>query len=505
MLIYLVQLLVYYIHFKAAEGQTRTSDPYPPLPFNSFNFAGVLLKLTDDDRRASWHGGGKNKARKGAHGFLSIRMVIENPTVETDEWEALMSTANAYRACERNTEMKAGWKPGLPVSFSASPVGRRLAVRCLDARGLPLGSDGYCRVFWNGRQVGRTPSASSLVGPGSCPTNGDTTVAPAWVCQRNPVWWAPSMVERDGGGHRRGLMSFDGDDAGAGADGAIIIPPFERPDGGDELIIEIFDASDQSNAVDVRKTKQKHAGNAESQSVKESANANGERNKAALQLSRDMVGPSLGSVTLCREYLLTLSRGRIDMPLTGTSSTIGSEVKGSLARSLSISLELLPREAEEETAMADPFSCSDSQQATGVTRSLQHDKDTSAAVSKSARGLDRCAVHGQAGGPRQKNGPKRWLKLLLRGARLLRGLDISGTSDPYCVVYFNRLWRAESTVCRSTLAPRWDQWVEIELVPAEAFALGCAEVRVEVWDKDAVGDDYLIGEALLYLHEDENG
>ncbi|CAN0552472.1 unnamed protein product, partial [Ectocarpus sp. 12 AP-2014] len=106
--------------------------------------------------------------------------------------------------------------------------------------------------------------------------------------------------------------------------------------------------------------------------------------------------------------------------------------------------------------------------------------------------------------------PTRWLRLLLQGAHLRRGLDVSGTSDPFCTVYVDRVWFAETRVCWGTLAPRWDQQIEIEVfgrggAPAQGLGLVGHEIRVEVWDKDVVGANDFIGEVHLCLHERQDG
>ncbi|CAN0473565.1 unnamed protein product, partial [Ascophyllum nodosum] len=61
----------------------------------------------------------------------------------------------------------------------------QLQVVCLDARGLPLECDAYCRVYWNGRQVGRTITTSAFAEARNRPP-------PSRAFQRNPVWWTQS-------------------------------------------------------------------------------------------------------------------------------------------------------------------------------------------------------------------------------------------------------------------------------------------------------------------------
>lgn len=471
--------------------------------------SGVLIRL-DGERHGFWNTSGSNSSiaqqkisNSLSKGFASIKLGIENATEGTDEWETSMaaltscSALHSQQTCGKAvTGKKAGlssWtadhtahdrglaSTGFPFSVGAvgsetsSRAKRYLSVRCLDARGLPLGSDSYCRIFWNGRQVGKTLLSSSLE---HCPPTRSTISPPAWVSQRNPVWWTPSSFRGRGEDYRQtNLLS---NQEGNAVDDAVIML-HERLDGAEELTVEVFDAFHKKADVDGKE----RAGERVEGSVREneSSTRNGQRE---LKRFRDVIGKSLGSITISGPRLMHPPKGRMDMALDTTSSF--SDHNKMIVPCLSLTMECMSHEADDdEDASTDPFPSRVHNRRTTESPILGED--------------DVRTTPGKSGGM-----PKRWVRLLLGGVRLLHGLGLSGMRDPFCVVFFNRVWCEESRVCRGTLAPRWDHWVEIELCQGEAFVLGCAEVRVEVWDKgNAGGNDSFIGEATLFFFEDQDG
>lgn len=527
----------------------------------------MLIRLDGERREARYAGkGGVGVGEvNGActpeglsKGFVRVRLALENPTVDTDEWEAEaseVSLVNCNSAFSHNN-LKLGKiesphneygfplltktsdtvgpspahmaaPPGVPSRRLSKPkrtifvnddsvimndhgVARELAVRCLDARGLPLGSDAYCRIFWNGRQVGKTlPSSSSLLARGynGLPvSSGNTRTAPTWVYQRNPVWWTPSsFIDGNGDDCRGDVLSSK-------EEGVVIIPLHERPDSSDELVVEIFDASSLGKTNDSGiESRKKSAKGPDGKSNTTDGGVRNTENKGQLLVEgvRDLVGTSLGSVTIRGEHLVCVPQGRVDMELSSPSTSSNTD-HTYVARSLSISLDHLSHEVENNAGdlSANPFpSRNNSRRKLERSESFKNaGNSTTSRIPPSSAFSGRAIT--QSSGKSREDGrqPKRWLRIMLGRARLLRGLDLSGTSDPFCVVFFNRVWREETAVCWKTLSPRWNHWVEIELRHDETFALGStAEVRVEVWDKDLVGADDFIGEVTLFLHEDIDG
>ncbi|KAH0789489.1 C2 domain containing protein [Histomonas meleagridis] len=78
--------------------------------------------------------------------------------------------------------------------------------------------------------------------------------------------------------------------------------------------------------------------------------------------------------------------------------------------------------------------------------------------------------------------------------RGLKGLDISGTSDPYCVIYdrSNESNKQKTRVKPHCNDPRWDQ-----LFVFDIQNIGESQFVFDVYDHDALGKDDLIGKASL--------
>lgn len=423
--------------------------------------AGVMLRLRAGSHHPK-HESTVHASTQPFSGVISIKISIESATSDTEAWMA--------RACQTEKN-KANFEQGkktvgtalTDLDLSAADVSQvgnakegsihqpHIGVRCLDARGLPLKCDAYCRVFWNGRQVGSTL-------PASCVARTIQSIAsnnpPSSAFQRNPVWWVPSTAVTTDDGHRRHGTSFE---SGLTA----IVPLHENPIG-DELTLDVFDGSHQRQDKSI-----------DGEGCKDNASY------------RRVLGRHLGSVTVRGEYLSSLSRGRINLPLFSFSSS-GKNAQ----MTLSLSIARLPNDQQPLHAVVR----------VPQQQNIQMDSKAAAAGTCTKREGGRIPKE-------QSQPPKRWLRLLLEGARLLRGLDVSGTSDPFCIVYVNRIWYRETRVCWGTLAPRWDESIEVEI-----FGRGAAielewdhEVRLEVWDKDAVGADDFIGETTFFLHEERDG
>lgn len=526
------------------EASTEQRSTMRPATSMKDETPGVLLRLDTVDRRVSKDGSGADKSIQGSSGVISIKMVVEHGTDDSEAWLSQASemscaataivipvhAANGKSSAEGGSSSSAVGvsvpnprssgvsTSGLPSTGTDIQVKRPscLVIRCLDARGLPAGCDGYCRVFWNGRQVGRTLPASFFA-----PDVGGTATkrgsAPASAFQRNPVWWTSRTQISPEDGNEDELAGLRNSDATA------IVPLHEDPTVGGELVLEVFDGSRMNerganNTVDVAAKHQTSPGDPiagnDSTRVHRRHGTSGEGLETAKAVRRDMLGRPLGSVTVRREYLVRPPVGRIDLPLiTPTSpSSRGSNASGA---SLSFSLK---RHITGEDSASSTSCVSTLRQTTIVTTQhperAKEDDDTVSTVPAASNTRGSTTNEGaQAHAPQKPIGhqiPKRSLRLLLREARLRKGLDLSGTSDPFCTIYVDRVWHSETRVCWGTLSPRWDQSVQIEVfgrrgAPAMGLGLVGHEIRVEVWDKDVIGADDFIGEVHLFLSENQDG
>lgn len=484
-----------------------------------------MLKLRAADRRVSKQRLA-GKPGQDPTGVISIELAIENATDDSDAWAFQASapvpidTALEVRKAKFETAVASALdlnsSPTLPacspkINVDANTgVAARLGIRCLDARGLPLGCDGYCRVFWNGRLVGSTLPASQFAQAADEPARKN--VSAALALQRNPVWWGSSTQASTYDGH--GEQKYGIPSSGPTA----IVRLHENPMVEDELTLEVFDGIHmQTTPINAVVEHQASRGDSIAGKGADDAGLNssvvgvapGKKGKAR----RDMLGRSLGSVSVRGERLLNPPRGRIDLPLLVRPSSPGKG-KGTRGITLSISLaRLLPAEKKQSDLTTCLAATPRSQMAT-PEQSQHNDKvlttpNAAAAMTSVTRG------EGEQMGALEEEEPDlqrpaRWLRLLLQGANLRKGLDVSGTSDPFCVVYVDRVWFSETRVCWGTLAPRWEQVIQIEVFgrggrPIVELGLVGHEVRVEVWDKDLVGADDFIGEVHLFLHENQDG
>lgn len=512
--------------------------------------AGVLLRLAAEKSNRSRCDGSLKDAvaapmARVSAGVILLKMTVEDPTDGTDVWiaQATAQTHDTTTREEKNETVGSGERgvkklsssDDIPcfstIDASRGPTsslfhgdaqeGAFLGVRCLDARGLPLGSDAYCRVFWNGRQVGKTPLASGMIAAhqtgdiNHCDDSSATVVggkrkskdspSPAVsASQRNPVWWKPRspLTEANGG-------DLSKEESGRSNMTPVVVPLYEQSEG-DELTLEVFDGRNRKGCV----TDASAAAAAVKPGKQCSDGAGGSKNnigdhsscgsKTEQQLTderlgsqshgRDMVGKSLGSVTIRGETLIFPPQGRVHFLLSPSPTSSPSPNK--TGGTLSISLERVSKYQEAvpnvtaEPKVTTPF---------GIIE--RNDTSTPSSTIKTTTEEENPPIEEPG------HQPKRWLCLHLEGAQLKHGLDLSGTSDPFCAVYVNNVWHKETRVCWGTLAPRWDRWLEIEICRQEAIEgfLRCPEIRVEVWDKDAFSADDFIGEATLFLLENQHG
>ncbi|CAN0219583.1 unnamed protein product [Ectocarpus sp. 8 AP-2014] len=485
---------------------------------------GVFLRLRAPDGQGSKHGAAGGEGGQAFAGVMSIRISIENDTDDSEAWISQAPTASTSSPATiheaRTTKVGAlatntsKLKCSRPAQSSLSSgdttltveANRKasLVIRCLDARGLPAGCDGYCRVFWNGRQVGSTLSASRFAQE-TRHTTGLGHAAPASVHQRNPVWWTSSdeMLSDDDRGYRKPSL----DECSSAT---AVVPRNESPTVADELMLEVFDGSTREEGkkstggmLACRASWGESVAGEDADDLK--AGGIGVGVNSALTACRDVFGRSLGIVTIHGEHLTSPPHGRIDLPLLLPPSCKGVNESGI---TLSISLkQIVGGERFADVAVPRHTRAAEQRKSNGNIPTITRSSTTTSTM---------LVAKGEGGEPESlkeqttSQRPARWLRLLLQGARLRRGLDVSGTSDPFCTVYVDRVWFAETRVCWGTLAPRWDQWIEIEVfgregAPAQRLGLVGHEIRVEVWDKDVVGANDFIGEVHLFLRERQDG
>lgn len=423
----------------------------------------VMLRLHPKPRRSKRTSERSFRPEVKSGGFISVQLTLENDTDEVEEWIfratstppfALLPEYNCSQISSTRLETAACISSSLQASDEKLVNSqRKLQVRCVGARGLPLGCDAYCRVYWNGRQVGRTATASAFA---ETYTKASGQPAPAQTFQRNPVWWTQSSSISAQDGHKGRKHPVE--------TCATACVPLNEASEGDELTVEIFDSSKRGfsryiNAAMHGELAIRHfvTSRGEAKTNPSEAVTSSHENMEY----RDIAGTSLGTVTIRGNRLVNPLRGVIDLPVMSA--------RQENAKTLGISLECLPT---DETIVRLPH--------TLPPRMIQQSKD-------------------------QHRRPKRWLRMLLIEACILPGLNLSGTSEIFCVVYVDRVWHTNSNVCCGTLTPRWGHLLEFEI-----FRLGSAaadsdwghEVRIEVWTTDRVGADTFIGEIHLTIRED---
>lgn len=426
----------------------------------------VMLRLHHKPCRSTRASERAFRPKINSGGFISVQLTLENDTDEVEEWISRETvTPPLARLREYNGSQISSTRMETAACISSSLQAsdekmvnshRQLLVRCVGARGLPLGCDAYCRVYWNGRQVGRTATASAFA---EVYTEASDQPAPAQTFQRNPVWWtqSSSISAQDGHSGRKHPAETC----------ATACVPFNEASEGDELTVEIFDASKRGISRDFKAAMHGELAIRHFVTNRGEANTNPSKDVTSSHENtehRDMVGTSLGTVTIRGNSLVNPLRGVIDLPVMSA--------RQEKAKTIGISLECLPT---DETMVNLPHAL--------PPRMVQQSKD-------------------------QQRRPKRWLRLLLIEACILPGLNPSGTSKLFCVVYVDRIWHTNSNVCCDTLTPRLKHLLEFEIFPSGSAAADFDwghEVRVEVWTTDHVGADNFIGEIHLTIRKDPQG
>lgn len=489
----------------------------------------TIFRLSPANRRVSKHGFAGDKHVQGPAGVISIKMAVENATDDSEAWisQASAPASTAAALVIREAEIQTATVSALDLSPSptlqlCSPDTSAdteteftdlLGVRCLDARGLPLGCDGYCRIFWNGRQVGNTLPASCVARSMENSARNNVSI-PTSAFQRNPVWWASSSQASSTGGN--------GDPPTAGlksSDAMTIVRLHENPTAEDELTLEVFDGIHMRD-LPVNTPAKHRASRGDSITGTDAGDAGPNSNAVGVtpekmnNFRRDLLGRSIGSVTVRGDYLLNPPRGRIDLPLLvpPPSSRPGSDTVG-ITLSISLSRLLSEKNKIDSTTCSAITPPPRSATTPGQSHRIDHvsvTPSTSTTITSSANMGEGVQTGALDEDVQNRQRPARWLRLNLQEAQLRKGLDISGTSDPFCTVYVDRVWFCETRVCWGTLAPRWDQWIQIEVIgrgrtPETELGLDGHEIRVEVWDKDLVGANDFIGEVHLFLQEKQDG
>lgn len=433
----------------------------------------VMLRLHPKPRRSKRASERASRPEVKSGGLISVQLTLENVTDEVEEWIfratatpsfALLRECNGSQILSTKMETAACISSSLQARNEKSVNShRQLQVRCLGARGLPLGCDAYCRVYWNGRQVGRTATASAFA---EAYTEASDQPTPAQTFQRNPVWWtqSSSISAQDGHSGRKHPVRTNA---------TACVPLYEASEG-DELTVEIFDASKKGISRDIKAVM--HGELAIRHFVKGTGVGNTSSGEAKTNRSkyvtfshentehRDMVGMSLGTITIRGKNLVNPLRTVINHPVMSAQE---ENVK-----TLGISFECPPT---DETMASLPDALPPGM--------VQQSRD-------------------------QQRRPKRWLRLLLIEACILSGINPSVTSDLFCVVYVDRIWHTNSHVCCDTLTPRWDHLLEFEIFRSGSAAADFDwghEVRVEVWTTDRGGADDFIGEIHLTIREGPQG
>jgi len=77
--------------------------------------------------------------------------------------------------------------------------------------------------------------------------------------------------------------------------------------------------------------------------------------------------------------------------------------------------------------------------------------------------------------------------LKIKGARGLKSADPNGFSDPYAIISINSGKKTKTKTIKKTLDPTWSHSIEIPKSPKNL------DIRIEVWDWDAIGSDDFLG------------
>ena len=86
----------------------------------------------------------------------------------------------------------------------------------------------------------------------------------------------------------------------------------------------------------------------------------------------------------------------------------------------------------------------------------------------------------------------------------LPAADVGGTSDPYCKLLFTNERIGKTKAINYTLNPEWNETF-ILTIPTQLSTLSpLSTVTVEIWDKDSLSADDLLGSVRLFLPRTSN-
>jgi hypothetical protein len=84
----------------------------------------------------------------------------------------------------------------------------------------------------------------------------------------------------------------------------------------------------------------------------------------------------------------------------------------------------------------------------------------------------------------------------------LRAADVGGTSDPYCKLLFGAERVGKTKAINYTLEPVWNEHFVLT-IPSQLSAVGpLSFLTMEIWDKDSLSADDLLGSCRVYLPRD---
>jgi Ca2+-dependent lipid-binding protein len=86
------------------------------------------------------------------------------------------------------------------------------------------------------------------------------------------------------------------------------------------------------------------------------------------------------------------------------------------------------------------------------------------------------------------------LKVTVVEARKLTDVDLFGKSDPYVKLVLNATKSQSTTIKKSDLNPKYNEEFNF-------LTEGEKELKVEVWDRNTIGSDELIGSEIVPLQD----
>jgi hypothetical protein len=91
------------------------------------------------------------------------------------------------------------------------------------------------------------------------------------------------------------------------------------------------------------------------------------------------------------------------------------------------------------------------------------------------------------------------LKICVNQATGLRAADVGGTSDPYCKLMFGDERIGKTKAINYTLEPKWDEEFILTIPTQHANITPLSFITCEIWDKDSLSADDLLGSCRVYL------